>query len=92
MIHIIKNQDGTFDQATVRSGKLIQRSNQGYENKKDLFDTMIEDMQEVHTGAVQPSWRYVQDDTTRTSTIIKVWSNGLTETTNKAPGKKYKAK
>ena len=92
MIHIIKNSDGTFDQVTVRSGKLIQRSNQGYENKLDLVDTIIADLQEVRCPSVGHCYRIIQDDTPRSAKVIKVWSNGQLETLDRKPGKKYRPK
>ena len=94
MLHIFKNKgEKTYDFAVVRSGRTIFRTVQGYENKGDVYSTIVEDLQEVgNPNITNPNnFRIIQDDTARRSNVVKVWSNGNRQILNKKPNKRFKA-
>lgn len=64
MIHIFKHSDGTFDRATVRKGKYIHGSNQGYKRKIDVLMTIVKDLSDVYAQVISNNvFTLVQDDT-----------------------------
>ena len=106
MIHIFKQTKGKdigkMNFATVVNGRFISGSvRQGYERIAGVYKGIKAQQFGKHTGiVVQPATNYfnvkrwvdIQDDTTPTSSRLRMYEDGTIETLQEKPKKKYQPK